>query len=346
MRSDWNAGFVGASVCIACGLSPQLSRAAPPAPHVLVGAHGGDAEAHSNRADMLVKEGKYEQACPLYELAQGEDPSAVTLFDLGDCYEHTGQVTSAWKRFVESAIWATEVEASATDPQRRADAREHANKARARAEALASRRPMLSIVVEGRTAPPDLVVKIDRDEVHKGEWAQPLPVDPGDHEITAAAAGRRSWSRRVHIAVPKVGESPSPIEVKVPELDIHIPTQKKVAMAVGGIAAGGLLAGAAFGIAAFVQWEPVKTRCADDIPQNCSKTTSTYSTHSLELEREKSRAHTFADVSTGGFVVAGVAGAAALTLWLTAPSAPSASAIQIAPAAGPTGVGLDVRGRF
>jgi hypothetical protein len=349
MRNRWNTHLAGTALCVACAISSQPASADATAPAAFTGNRGGDAQVHSDQADKLVQEGKYKEACPLYDLAQKEDPSPITLFDLGDCYEHIGQVTSAWKRFVESANSAKDAARKATDPDRKSAAEEHARKSTARADALAPRRPMLKVVVEGSAKLLDLSVKIDGRLMESSEWGQPSPIDPGEHRITAEAPGKSTWSLSIRIALAKVGESPEVREVKIPELAaLPVPKQRVAALFVGGATLGAVVVGSIFGAQAFSKWDEARRTCSGNntpmLPNECT------SNEGERYDTAKSISATgqvFAHISTASFVLAGVGLATTGFLWFTAsPSVPSVPSIEVAPAAGPTGASLTMRAHF
>ncbi|HEX5098696.1 MAG TPA: hypothetical protein VFV94_04320, partial [Polyangiaceae bacterium] len=57
------------------------------------------AESLFHQAVQRMDQGDYASACPLLEQSQALDPSSGTLLNLGDCYEHTGRLASAWRTF-------------------------------------------------------------------------------------------------------------------------------------------------------------------------------------------------------------------------------------------------------
>jgi hypothetical protein len=50
------------------------------------------------QAEQLAKEGKWEEACPLYEASYHSDPQIGVLLHLADCHEHVGRTATAWSR--------------------------------------------------------------------------------------------------------------------------------------------------------------------------------------------------------------------------------------------------------
>ncbi len=84
----------------------------------------------------LTKANNFAEACPKLLESQQLDPSLVTEFFLADCYEHTGQIATAWIYYDEVANLAL----AAGQTSRGTFARD-------RADALKPRVPQLTIEV-------------------------------------------------------------------------------------------------------------------------------------------------------------------------------------------------------
>lgn len=292
-----------------------------------------------DRAEALMKEGKYAEACSLYKSSDEKDHGEITVFKLAECYEKTGRVVSAWKGFEDAADEAREKAKREPDSARKAVIEKFAQDASSRAAALKQRLPTYTLLVAGTASNPGISVEVDKGAIDRRTWGQPLLVDPGEHEVRATAPGKQAWTTTFRIAVPKGNEPPEAREVKVPELEAApTPAQRKGALVVGGLGAVGLVAGAAFGIATFEQWGPLKRHCVEMLG-DC--------TTDPKWGGEKNRAQLFADIATASFVIAGVSAATAGILWFTASPVDSSTAkIEVGPAIGPAGAGLTVRTRF
>ena len=135
----------------------------------------------------LMDGGNAAQACPLLEQSQKLDPGMGTQYYLGRCYEKTGRLGSAYNVFDDVAQAAKK----AGQPERESVASQAA-------AALASRVPRLRIVVPSKVA--DLAgLRIDRDgtKVFRAFWGHDVPVDLGEHTVTAKANGKATWERKV-----------------------------------------------------------------------------------------------------------------------------------------------------
>jgi hypothetical protein len=148
----------------------------------------------------LVKEGSYDKACPKLEAASKLYPGSGVLLNLADCFEHLNRLASAWAVFGDAAANA-----------RRASRADDEAEAKRRQSALEPRLSRIAIHVVKDV--PTLVVKRDQTIVDRGAWDTALPVDAGTHVITADATGRAPWSSNV--TVTGVGQS---LTVDVPEL--------------------------------------------------------------------------------------------------------------------------------
>lgn len=158
-----------------------------------------------NEGRELLKEERYSEACPKFEAARKLYESAGIVLNLGDCYEHLGRTASAW----------TEFGAALAIAQRTGRSTEAAEAAKRQA----ALEPTLSrLVVRVLRPAPGLLVARDGAELPSAAWGAAMPVDPGSHELRAAAPGREPWATSV--TIPSGGR----ISVDVPELGVR-PTE-------------------------------------------------------------------------------------------------------------------------
>src|SRR5262245_18824387 len=71
-----------------------LAAAATP-----VQADSATAQAAFTQADALAKQGKWAEACPLYEASYQADPQLGALLYLAECHERIGKTATAWAEF-------------------------------------------------------------------------------------------------------------------------------------------------------------------------------------------------------------------------------------------------------
>jgi hypothetical protein len=171
------------------------------APRLALAQDLAAAENLLTRGLELKDAGDVAAACTSIEESLALYPSINTEYHLADCYEREGRTASAWIDFLEVA------EKARLDGEPSKEA-----KARARAEAIASRVSHLTISVAVEV--PGIVIERDRIHVGKGQWGTPLPIDPGTYTVVVTAPGKRRWFDSVEIK----GEGASE-ELSIPELE-------------------------------------------------------------------------------------------------------------------------------
>lgn len=228
----------------------------------------------------LMKEGKFADACPKLAESNRLDPGVGTLLYLGECYERGGRTATAWATFREAEGAA----ASAKQLDRQAAARK-------RADLLEGKLVRLTLRIAKPI--PGLEVRLDGNPMSSALLGTAIAVDPGPHTVAATAPGRAVWSETVvmttfgrDVTVPDLAPGadvttppavsappparsaaptpPPPVEVKPttpPPAETGWPTQKKVAVVVGGVGAASAVVGAIFGLRAFVKWSSSKDNC-------------------------------------------------------------------------------------
>jgi hypothetical protein len=159
------------------------------------------AQALFDRGRDLMATGDVEQACPLLAESQRLDPGGGTLLNLAVCHEKQGRLATAWSEYHDA------LSASLRD-----DRKDRQALANERIRALDGRLPHLVVELPADW-PADAAVLVDGAELSKLAASTPLPIDPGPHEVTAAAPGRTTWSTR--LAAVAEGES---VRIQVPPL--------------------------------------------------------------------------------------------------------------------------------
>ena len=287
----------------------------------------------------LLEQGRVAEACRKLEESQRLDPGGGTLLNVAVCHEREGRTASAWTEFTEALTLA------------RRDGREdRVLLARARIAAL---EPGLSNVVIEVPPPADtggLEIRRDASVVRRPAWGTAMPVDPGEHVVSASAPGRRPWTvtvavrpggQAVRVVVPplelEAPPAPAAAEVPVPAPG-HAPpgsgsTRRVLGVSLLGVGATAVAVGTVFGLLA--SSEHTRSGCGGTL---CP-------THAgLDLEGASRRD---GDVSSVAFAAGGAALAAGLYVWLTAPRAPAdGRAWTLAPGAGPRSAGLWLHGRW
>jgi hypothetical protein len=160
------------------------------------------AQALFDDARRLMAEKKYADACPKLEESQRIDPGLGTLLNLAECQSLTGRTASAWANFLEAAY-----QAKAAGQSKRE------NTARARAAALEPKLSKMTIIA---VVPAGTKVEIKRDGsvVAASLVGTPVPVDPGEHTVSASAPGKQPWESKV-----RVNPDGHQVTVSVPQLE-------------------------------------------------------------------------------------------------------------------------------
>jgi hypothetical protein len=284
------------------------------------------AQALFDQGRALMAEKKYGEACPKLAESQRLDPGMGTLFHLGDCYEGSGKIASAWAAYLEVASLAAA--SGQTDRM---------NAAEARAKKLEPRLPRLTIVVPEASRLTDLRVTRDDVEVGSVQWGTPLPVDPGPHKITASAPGHRSFTDSVVLKEGGTASLPVPVLETAPDQPPATtspqPATSPVApplsatssasgappadvsggggpgplvIGLGALGIVGIGAGTVLGFMAKSKFDASKQHCNPGNENLCNA-------EGVEL---RDNAFTLGNVSTVGFIVGGVALAGAAVLWI------------------------------
>jgi hypothetical protein len=194
---------------------------------------GGDGVAHAqsaqdqataralfNEARQLMKAGRYVDACPKLESAARLYEGSGLLLNLGDCYEHLGRTASAWTEFGAAV--------EAAERARRGNDYAEAQRRQAAVEPRLAR-----LVVRVAHPAPGLVVKRDGSELARGAWGAAIPVDPGEHMVSAEASDRVAWAGTI-----RVTEAGKTVTLDVPELPPPASRVAEPAAAAGGPAIG------------------------------------------------------------------------------------------------------------
>jgi len=261
------------------------------------------AQALFDHAKELMAEGRANQACPMLEESQRLDPASGTLINLAHCYEQQGRTATAWSTFLEAAAVA-----------RVAGQLERERAARLRATALAPRLPKIVIDVAAKDTP-GLEISRDGSLVGKAQWGVPIPLDRGEHRVSASAPGRRPWEKVLFVKDTAATELVSVPELeKPPASDTssdRFGTQRTWALIAGAVGTAGIATGTVFGFLSKSKRDDASQYCYDS---SCSTQLG------VDL---KADAMAYGNVATIAFIAGASALAGGAVLWLTAkPQAP------------------------
>lgn len=125
----------------------------------------------------LIRQGKLADGCNKLDASERLEPAVGTLLNVGDCREKLGQLASAWAAFRSAEAMAHR---AGNDRKREAEAHRRADKLEGKLTSLEIAVPH---PVDG------IVVKRDGEVVDAATYGTVLPIDAGDHVITASAPG-------------------------------------------------------------------------------------------------------------------------------------------------------------
>lgn len=297
---------------IVCAFLPVLLVSLPV--DIAKADDGALAEALFLQGQALAGAGNYDEACPKFTESQRLDPSTGTLLNLAVCHEMQGRFATAWNEFSAAVVVARRDGRA----DRVAFAMEHIT-------ALEPKLSKLTIVLPEASAADGMEIQIDGTTVGQPALGVALPVDSGKHSIRATAPGKQSWTTHIVISgegsasavtIPTLENLPpsSPVRTPAPRNDPkdggRDPGQQQrfVAYVLGGLGVIGLGVGTGFGIDALVQsGRSNKHGCAGN---DCDSVGGSY----REAARDSG------DISTVAFIAGGTLLAAAVTMYLMAPS--------------------------
>jgi tetratricopeptide (TPR) repeat protein len=264
-------------------------------------------------ARQLMTDKRYAEAGAKLEESLRLDPALGTLLNLAECQSQLGKTASAWANFQDGAFQAK----SRGDTKREA-------LARAKAAALEPRLSTLKV-----NAAPGAEIRRDGALIAASALTSALPVDPGEHVISASAPGKKVWQTRV-----VVKDGADRVVLDVPALEPDPAAAAAGARRIGGTVllvagAGGLVTSAVFtGLA--------KSKYNDSLANGCNANNGCNQV-GFDLRNE---ARARGNVATAALIAGGVVAAGGLGLVLSAlPRKPAPSGA----AAGLT-VDIDPRG--
>jgi hypothetical protein len=162
-----------------------------------------DAEGLAAAAAVLLESGDVVHACAKYEASARLDPHARRYMKLADCFERAGMTSRAWMSFGDAGEMA----------DLRGD-KALAQSARDNAKRLEAKLAYIAVDVPRQSEVDGLQIRRDGAPVSEAVRGVAVPVDAGNHVISASAPGRRPWSTTIGLAPGK-----TTVTVVIPLLD-------------------------------------------------------------------------------------------------------------------------------
>ncbi len=279
-------------------------------------------------ADM--EAGRFEKACPSIEASQRMDPRPGTLFTLAECEALRGRTATSMRYYAEYlTLFRNFTSAKKLEQKDRGKTSEDQLR---KLELLV---PKLTIVLRDGSGP-DVIVRRDGEVVASLSLGTALPVDPGEHVITAQSPGGPEIEQRVSLspgeaktvrlavrrdAAPAstVTAAPSALASALgsgrPFAEIQQPWRIST-WTFGAVGLTGLVVGAVTGILA-AQLRPT-------VERNCPSKNGDESCSPLGFAAYN-RLQTLGAVSTASLVAGGVGMGIGVVLLLATPTVPTSS---------------------
>jgi len=235
------------------------SLGAPIVAHAEEGSTQARAQTLFDQGLTAVRKGDLGKACPLFRASNDAEPRTGTLLNLGTCYERNWQTASAWAAYREAEALA-----------RREARTELEEQARQKVAQLEPRLVRLTITVPAASQKPGLVVFRDGVAVQPAELDVPIPIDPGEHKLSAQAPGQLTWeqavvmtqvSRSVAVPVLERGKDPKPS---------WWTTGRKVGVGVGAVGVASLIGGSVLALYANSKYQIAQNSCRANGVSDCN----------------------------------------------------------------------------
>lgn len=212
----------------------------------------------------------YAEGCRLLQASLRMKRRPGTLFTLAECLAGWGRIAKAVQRYEEYLSWYQEM-----PPTVQQDQGERPGLSKKQIDLLKPQIPLLTIRLAPGT-PSGSIVWLDGDIVIRLLLNYPLPIDPGEHLVTAQAPGGpiaeekvvlgRSESKTITIKVPELPPPPPP-----PDVSVGWNGRRIAAVGLMGVGGAGILAGSIAGGIVLYQYQVIKGNCGKAIGENNPK---------------------------------------------------------------------------
>jgi hypothetical protein len=273
----------------------------------------------------LLEAGKVDEACEKFAASQRVSPAIGTLLNLAICREQQGRSATAWGLFADAEALALR----SGDQGRARIAHDHG-------ASLAGQ--LHKIVIDLPAAPPGVVLKLDGIALPPSVLGTGIPVDPGTHDLSVTAPGKKAWERsdldvgsgpslRVRVELEDASPATSAAPGTTPqESPPGSPPRRWPAWVAFGFGAAGLVTGGVAGGLAFAKASDAKSGCQGSVCPEAAKGAA-------------DSAKSLATVSDVGFVIGAAGALAGVALWIWTPAGHPASALGVV--VGPASVSLE-----
>jgi hypothetical protein len=147
------------------------------------------AEVVFNMGKQLRDAGQYAEACPKFAESERLAPGVGVMLHLADCYERAGRTASAWAKFRQAEQLAFQ----------RGDCR--VLLAHTRAAALEPRLNRLTVAIAQPQSHMDWELQLDGSPLPRDYWNAEMATDPGYHVVTVKVPGQALRTLVAHVDV-------------------------------------------------------------------------------------------------------------------------------------------------
>ncbi len=229
-----------------------------------------------DRARALMDQGKFTEACPLFEESHRLDPGGGTLLNFAVCLEQAGKLATAHATFHEALSLA--IREGRDDRKKLAEER---------VAALAPKLSTITVDVPAEARVPGIVVWLDGAKLSPIAGGVPTAVDGGEHRVETTAPDAKPWFAVVDVSpeghkvtvrveppesmfddgTPDPDAAPAPAKPKKAKKPKKKKPATKLSTATwitGGVGLGVLVAGTGMGIAAVVKDDQLETEALEN----------------------------------------------------------------------------------
>jgi hypothetical protein len=288
---------------------------------------------------QLLKTGNYAEACSKFEASDRLDSGVGTRFNLADCREKQGKTATAWALFLDIAA-ETKLQG---DRRREAAARRRVSELEPR---------LARLILRVASAPTQIEVRLDGQAVEPAAFNVAVPVDPGEHVITAVAQGRVGFrqvlsvegeGKQALLEIPPLAPvmlrasfGAAPTLAGDPPRAAAVPSNQHLGIVYGALAvsAAGMGTGAYFAVRTASKRSALSEICPTGMGCSAAELGSYASSRS---EATASRT-----VSLVGFTVGALAATTAAVAYFTGRRSVEPNAISFRPTAEPSLVGANL----
>ncbi len=138
----------------------------------------------------LVDKGQWDAGCTKFDASMLLYPAASTLLNIARCYEHQSKLASAWSAY--KRVQVLNRETLGEERRRAIDAMVEAE-----IKSLTPRLPKIKLAMPRAVA--GVTLRKDGEALPAAVIGTEIPVDAGEHEIVAEAAGYRPFRQKLEV---------------------------------------------------------------------------------------------------------------------------------------------------